>query len=181
MRESTGESAEGVADDGFSGSRSEWGTLYEETGERVYHLVLRMTGDAELAQDVTHDAFVRVYERSAQFDGRGSLRGWVYTIAKNIARDRLRRRKFQVTLFDDEVAPPKSAPARPVDVELRMELDEAIGTLSEEYRTVLLLHDVDGYTHPEIAEMLGLAVGSSRARLSRARAQLRDALDHTAE
>lgn len=179
MREPTEE----VAPDRFSGSRSAWSDLYEEIGERVYHMVLRMTGDPELAADVTHDAFMRVYERSGQFEGRGTLRGWVYTIAKNIARDRLRRRKFRARLFDDGTPPPTpdSGPRRTPNAELKVVLADAIESLSEDQRTVLMLHDVDGYTHPEISEMLGIATGSCRARLSRARARLRELLDHTIE
>lgn len=171
------DTTEGAADGGFSGSRAAWGILYEQIGERVYHLVLRMTRDPTLAEDVTHDAFLRAYERRHQFDGRGSLRGWVYAIAKNIARDRLRRRASRLEILEDEgtklPAATSTATRSKSNVELRMILDEAIGRLPEEHRSVLLLHEVDGYTHPEIGEMLGLAPGSCRARLSKARAQLR--------
>lgn len=168
---------EGAATGGFSGSRAAWGILYDEIGERVYHLALRMTRDPTLAEDVTHDAFVRAYERRDQFDGRGSLRGWVYAIAKNIARDHLRRRASRLEILEDGgtrlPAATGTGTRSKSNVELRVILEEAVGRLSEEHRSVLLLHEVDGYTHPEIGEMLGLAPGSCRARLSKARAQLR--------
>lgn len=168
---------DGAPGDGVS--HPVWGALYEEVGERVYHLILRMTGDPELAADVTHDAFVRVYERQAQFDGRGSLKNWVYAIAKNIARDRFRRRRFRAGVLADRADDLRVHSQPGASAELQVVLGEAVESLSEEHRTVLMLHDVDGYSHEEIAEMLDLAVGSSRARLSRARARLRGLLDHT--
>lgn len=161
------------------GSGPAWDALYRETSERVFHLALRMTGDPDLAADITHDAFVRVHERRDQFDGRGSRSGWVYRVAENIARDRLRRSRFTVS-FQRNGGEPDHEGGRP-RAEVRLLLREALERLPEDQRAVLLLHDVDGYTHPEISDMLDIAVGTSRARLSRAKATMRDLLDHTLE
>jgi len=152
----------------------EWRALYERLGERVFRMLHRMTGDAAHAEDLTHDTFIRVHEARHQYDGTGSLSAWVFRIAGNLARDEFRRRRMRrerLVLLH----PSGEAPA-PRDPELRMVLESALGALSHDHRTVVLLHDVDGYTHPEIAEMLDIAEGTSRARLSRAREQLRIAL-----
>lgn len=156
-----------------------WEALYRETSERVFRLALRMTGDPDVAADVTHDTFVRIHERRAQFEGRGSLGGWVYRIASNIARDRLRRSRFTAS-FHGNGAGGERGGERPRG-EVRALLREALERLPEDQRTVLLLHEVDGYTHPEISDMLDIAVGTSRARLSRAKAAMRELLDHTLE
>lgn len=156
-----------------------WETLYREASERVFHLALRMTGDPDLSADITHDTFVRVQERRDQFSRRGSLSGWVYRIATNLARDHLRRSRFTVSFRGNGVGPDPGG-GRPRG-ELRALLREALESLPEDQRTVLLLHDVDGYTHPEISDMLDIAVGTSRGRLSRAKTAMRDLLDHTLE
>ncbi len=143
----------------------------------MFRLVHRMTGDEHLAQDLTHDTFVAVAEKGRQYTGRGSLRGWVFRIAANLAKERLRREKAR-RLRVEETLGRRSDRSEAPDTELRLVLDQALARLSEEQRAVLLLYDVDGYTHPEIAEMLNIAEGTSKARLSRARAHLRDVLRH---
>lgn len=157
------------------GDPEAWGTLYDRLGERVFRLLHRITGDRETALDLTHDTFVILATKGRQYTGRGSLNGWVFRIAANLARDRLRREKTRRAAAEQPPAPPGGdAP----DAELRLVLDRAIAELTEEQRAVLLLYDVDRYTHPEIAEMLNIAEGTSKARLSRARARLRAALEH---
>ncbi len=148
-----------------------WESLYESLGERVFRLLHRLTGDSEEAADLTHDAFVRVHGALAQFDGRGSVEAWVFRIAANVGRDALRRRRVRAqhsrTVEDGlSLVTPAKAPRR-------LALDRALARLDEAHRMVLLLHDVDGYTHGEIAEMLEIAVGTSKARLSRARKTMR--------
>lgn len=149
-----------------------WRELYETLGERVFRLLHRMTGDAALAEDLVHETFLRVHQAAGRFEGRGDLAAWVYRIAGNLGRDELRSREMRsrrLLLF------PEPTPPGP-DHELRVVLERALDTLDEGLREVVLLHDVDGYTHTEIAEMLGIRDGTSRARLSRARALLRESL-----
>jgi len=164
-----------------SGEPRSWRVLYEELGERAFRLVLRITGDEEVATDLTHDAFVLVAERGSQYTGRGSIKAWVFQIAANLARDWLRTTKRRRTLLEErtDVAHPSRTlwgGGGGLDAETRMVLRRAVAELAEGQRTVLLLYDVDGYTHPEIATMLDIAEGTSKARLSRARARLRDRL-----
>lgn len=137
-----------------------------------------MTGDEELARDLTHDTFVRVFERADQYAGTGALKSWVFQIAVNLARQRARtvRRRAEL-LARERVAFERSSPGAAGPVEARLVLEEALARLPEEQRTALLLYEVDGYTHAEIAEMTGVAEGSSKARVSRAKAALREALE----
>jgi RNA polymerase sigma-70 factor (ECF subfamily) len=147
--------------------------LYEALGERVFRMLHRMTGDDALAEDLTHDVFVRVHEARHQYAGRGPLVAWVFRIAGNVARDELRQRDKR-SLRLAEVAREQGGPDG--DPALRLTLQAALADLDEGQRAVVLLHDVDGYTHAEIAEMLEIREGTSKARLSRAHQALRAAL-----
>lgn len=157
--------------------RGAWVVLYRELGERVFRLLHRMTGDEDTARDLTHDTFVRVFERFEQYSGRGSVKSWVFQIAVNTARQRSRTRRRRLELLERERPDFESVAASGAGrVESRMILDEAMAALPEDQRTTLLLYEVDGYSHAEIAEMLGIAAGSSKARVSRAKSALRNAL-----
>ena len=149
-----------------------WEQLYEELGGRVFRVLLRLTGDAELAEDLTHDTFVRVYARADQYAGSGSANGWVFRIATNLARDALRRRRIRAVV-ETVIGRERPLHLRADQPEIRIALQRAIAGLPATQRAILLLHDVDGHTHEEIAAMLGLAPGSSKAALSRARARMR--------
>lgn len=152
-----------------------WEVLYREFGERVFRLAARITGDDEVAADITHDAFLRVAERGAQYAGRGSAGAWVYRIARNLALKHLRReRRWGHPLDFAAWEASWALSTGPPDAELTVVVRAAVARLPEDVRVVLLLHDVDGYTHTEIGEMLAIASGSSRARLSRGRARLRE-------
>lgn len=154
----------------------DWETLYEEIGERVFRMLHRMVRDAELAHDLTHDAFLRMHRARRQFSHSGPLHAWAFRIAANVGRDALRRRDTRRKYVDESPARGRAAhaPSRR-DLE-RLALAQALRDLSATQRTVLLLHDVDGYTHCEIAEMLSIAEGTSKARLSRARSAMRSSL-----
>ena len=154
----------------------DWEELYERLGERVFRFIFRMTRDPELAADLTHDTFVRVHERGHQYSGTGSIRAWVFQIAANQVRDHARRRSTRwrgLRLLRHELTRPRVGPCQAVrGMAVRRALDE----LTEEQRVVLLLHDLDGFTHDEIGAALGIAEGTSKARLSRARAAMRQIL-----
>ncbi len=158
-----------------------WETLYAEVGERVFRLLHRMMGCSEEAADLTHDAFVRLHQAKRQFDQRGPLHAWAFRIAANVGRDALRSRRVRSdharTVVRDAPIQLRSTP--PKHSERSLGLKQALLDLHHSYRAVLLLHDVDGYTHQEIAEMLAIAVGTSKARLSRARHAMRLTLEET--
>lgn len=154
----------------------DWETLYERLGERVFRMLHRMTRDADQAADLTHDTFVRVFERLDQFRGRGSLDGWVLRIASNQFRDRFRRRRFQALQGGELRAKARDQEERAIDEAGRLAMRQALTMIPDDHRVALLLHDVDGFNHREIAEMLDVAEGTSKARVSRARTMLREHL-----
>ena len=151
--------------------------FFDEESERVWRLCYRLVGDYDAAHDLVQESFIRAFARIERYDGRGTLRGWLHRLALNLTRDAMRRDRRRgrwLTRGDDEsLTRVGEAPAEPDgDRQVRAALD----SLPELLRIVVVMHDVEGYTHEEIGDALGIAPGSSRARLSRARAQLRERL-----
>jgi RNA polymerase sigma-70 factor (ECF subfamily) len=153
--------------------------LYDAHVERIYRLMHRMAGDTDLAADFTQETFIRAFQRLDQFRGDSSLATWLHTIGVSVALNGLRKVKRLRTRTDtmDAISdmPAAGAPAG-LTSDLRTRLHAAIDALSEKLRPVFVMHDVEGYTHEEIAGTLGIPVGTSKARLFDARARLRLAL-----
>ncbi len=160
----------------LSGNAAAQRGLYDAHVGRVYRLAYRMTGDATLAEDLTQDTFMRAFDRLADFRGDGPFQGWLHRIATSVIysalRKRQRIRQFETGEVDPEVLESATA-VPPADSDLRRRLDGAIETLDVKHRLVLVMHDLEGFTHPEIAEAMGTPVGTAKARLSRARKKLR--------
>ena len=156
--------------------------LYDAHVDRVYRLAYRMTGDESLAQDFTQDAFIRAFSKLHTFRGDASLATWLHTVTTSVVLNGLRKvKKFRTSETDLEkahVVRQKSGRAEP---DLKDRLRQAIDGLPDGYRTVFVMHDIEGYTHDEIAGALGVATGTSKAQLSRARAKLRVELADFAE
>jgi RNA polymerase sigma-70 factor (ECF subfamily) len=151
--------------------------LYDAHVERIYRLMHRMAGDSDLAADFTQETFIRAFERLSQYRGDSSLATWLHTIAVSVALNGLRkvkRLRGRVDNIDD--TPLLSVEPRGLTPDLKTRLHSAIDALSEKLRPVFVMHDVEGYTHDEIAGSLGIPVGTSKARLFDARAKLRLAL-----
>ncbi len=149
--------------------------LYQANARRVYSVARRLTGDDDLAQDVAQDAWIRAFQKLHLFRGDASFGTWVYRIATNAALNRLRSRSRR---SDAESAADWSARAPSIDeavINQRL-LQEALDRLPDGYRQVLVLHDVEGLKHEEIADMLGVTVGTSKSQLHKARARMRDLL-----
>jgi RNA polymerase sigma-70 factor (ECF subfamily) len=156
--------------------------LYDSYALRVYRLAFRLTGRAELAREYTQDVFVRAFANLPRFRGDSGLATWLHRITISVVSDgvqRVRRRyEREHPLLGTE---PAGDVADRVDPVLRKRLHCAIDELPEVYRVAVILHDIEGYTHAEIAEITGVAVGTCRSRLSLARARLRAALSDLAE
>ncbi len=155
--------------------------LYDAHVERIYRLMHRMAGDGDLASDFTQETFIRAFQRLEQFRGDSSLATWLHTIAVSVALNGMRKVKRLRVRTDtmDSIAelPATGSAARAgLTSDLRTRLHSAIDALSEKLRPVFVMHDVEGYTHDEIAGTLGIPVGTSKARLFDARARLRLAL-----
>lgn len=151
--------------------------LYRHHAGRVYALCLRMSGDPQEAEELTQDAFVRAWEKLATFRGQSAFSSWLHRLTVNVVlscwRARGRQRERVVSIA--EVAPPEEvAPA--AETRRAVDLERAIAALPAGARTIFVLHDVEGYRHRDVAELTGLAVGTSKAQLHRARRLLRKAL-----
>jgi RNA polymerase sigma-70 factor, ECF subfamily len=150
--------------------------LYREHVGRVYGLCLRMTRDPAMAEDCTQEAFINAWKALARFETRSSLATWLHRIAVNVTL--AKRRKASVILEstsddDGEVIESDWTLETPLEVN---EIEAAIERLPEGARDVLVLHALYGYSHLETAEMLGVAEGTCKAQLHRARSLLRDKL-----
>jgi RNA polymerase sigma-70 factor (ECF subfamily) len=151
--------------------------MYDAHVDRVYRLVYRMVGDRELAAEYTQDTFVRSFDRLATFRGESALSTWITAIAISVVYNGQRKvKRLRSRETDLEFAEPVAAPERTADPDLKLRLAAAIDRLPEGYRTVFVMHDVEGYTHGEIGTALGIQEGTSKAQLSRARAKLRQQL-----
>lgn len=151
--------------------------LYEEHVGRIYALCLRLSGSAAQAEELVQDTFVRAWENLPSFRGESAFGTWLFRIAVNVALGERRargRREARVTTTADPEAFPSTA--RNADPGRRMDLEAAIAALPAGARTVFLLYDVEGYQHAEIARMTGIAEGTSKTQLFRARRLLREAL-----
>jgi RNA polymerase sigma-70 factor (ECF subfamily) len=148
--------------------------FYDAHVDRVYRLTYRLAGDDDLARDFTQETYIRAFERLGEFRGEAQLSTWLHAIAVSVALNGLRKVKRlhhrEATLEDGLDVVETGRQAEP-DVKRR--LAEAIDALPDGYRTVFVMHDVEGYTHEEIGAVLAIETGTSKAQLSRARAKLR--------
>jgi RNA polymerase sigma-70 factor (ECF subfamily) len=158
------------------GDETAFRTLYRRHTPRLWPTVLRMLGgtDAEAeAEDVIQETWVRAVSNLGGFRWEAAFRTWITGIALNLCREALRkrgrRRETSAEVLPLEAVGGTTSP----DPGRRMDLEEAIRTLPDGYRTVLVLHDLEGFTHPEIAERLDIAVGTSRSQLHHARHAVR--------
>lgn len=161
----------------LAGDPSAERAFYDAHVDRVYRLAYRLAGDADRAQDYAQETFIRAFARLGEFRGESSLSTWLYAIALSVALNgarRQRRQEAREVVLERE--PPVPAAVRHAEPDLKARMARAIDDLPEGYRTVFLMHDVEGFTHEEIARALGVQPGTSKAQLFRARAKLRVAL-----
>ncbi len=148
--------------------------LYDAHVERVYRLTYRLAGDDDLAREFTQETFIRAFERLSGFRGEAALSTWLHSIATSVALNGLRKAKrFRARETDLGDAAGVAGRAARAEPDLKRRLADAINGLPEGYRTVFVMHDVEGYTHEEIGAVLDIEAGTSKAQLSRARAKLR--------
>ena len=151
--------------------------LYDAHVDRVFRLVYRMAGDATHAEDWTQETFIRVFSRLGDFRGEARLRTWIGSIAVSVALNGLRTlKRFREREVGLDDTTPVGHARREAEPDLKSRLRHAIDELPDGYRAVFVMHDVEGYTHEEIAQTLGVQPGTSKAQLFRARARLRERL-----
>ena len=173
-----------------SGDLAAFDTLVRRYRERLFAVIYSMLGNREDAADVTQDAFIKAFRSIRKFQRRSSFYTWLYRIAINRATTHLRKHRnrqfFSLEHFDETVAPSpefleklvaNSKTDRPTLLrELQEKLNEAIQTLSLKHRTAVILHEIDGRSHAEIAAMTGTTEGTVRSRLHYAKQQLQVSL-----
>jgi RNA polymerase sigma-70 factor, ECF subfamily len=156
--------------------------FYDAHVDAVYRLALRVARDPELARDLTQETFIRAFDRMGQFRGDASISTWLRRVTMSVVLNGLERvntrRAREMSLEEVEV---ESEPVETDSLDLKERLSQALTTLPASQRGVIVMHDVEGFTHQEIAEALGITVSSSKVRLFRARAKLRVALADFAE
>jgi RNA polymerase sigma-70 factor (ECF subfamily) len=156
--------------------------MYDAHVDRIYRLAYRMTGDDDLAQEFTQEAFIRAFEKLKQFRGEAALSTWLHSIVVSVVYNGMRKvKRLNQRHVDLRQTQSMGTELAGVDPDLKERLATAIGHLPWGYRTVFVMHDIEGYKHEEIAAALGVQTGTSKAQLSRARAKLREALADFAE
>jgi RNA polymerase sigma-70 factor, ECF subfamily len=152
--------------------------LYRRNASRVYALCLRMCGEPGYAEEMTQEAFIRAWQRLASFRGDARLSTWLHRVTVNVVlSDRRSRARRMDQVTDPLETQEMRLASRPDAPGLSVDLEEAIARLPEGAREVFILHDIEGYKHKEIGEMTGIATGTSKAHLHRARRLLREQLD----
>ena len=160
--------------------------LYQLHGRRVYALCLRMVGNPSDAEDLMQEAFLQLFRKIGTFRGESAFSTWLHRMTVNVVLMRLRKKSLPVSSLEEATEPDEESggPRKDVgapDLRLsgavdRVNLERSIEKLPPGYRTVFVLHDVQGYEHNEIAGIMGCSVGNSKSQLHKARTRMRDLL-----
>jgi len=167
------------------GGPQDWAAIVAEHSGRVYRLAYRLTGNRQDAEDLTQDVFVRVFRSLESFEP-GNFSGWLHRITTNLFLDKARRRsRLRFDALGDDAVERLSASAPSSDRDLTDalfddDIEQALAALPEEFRAAVVLCDVEGLSYDEIAEALGVKLGTVRSRIHRGRKLLRSALAHRA-
>jgi RNA polymerase sigma-70 factor (ECF subfamily) len=162
--------------------------LYGLHKRRVYSLCLRMTGNTEEAEDRTQETFLQLYRKIASFRGESAFSTWLHRLAVNSVLMHFRKKGLSEISLEETLEPAEDgAPQKEYGSEDqvltgsidRLNLECAVQNLPPGYRTVFVLHDIEGYEHNEIAEMLGCSTGNTKSQLHKARMKLRGVLKVT--
>ena len=166
------------------GEEAAFAQLFEQHKRRVYSLCLRMTGDMAEAEDLTQEAFLQLFRKISTFRGESAFTTWLHRLVVNVVLMRLRKKGIQKVSFDEA----DNSQEDPVKREYgendrrllgsidRIALNKAIEALPPGYKAIFVLHDVEGYEHNEIAQIMNCSVGNSKSQLHKARLKLRESL-----
>ena len=170
----------------ISGDPDSFQTLYELHKQRVYSLCLRMIHNSAEAEDLTQEAFMQLFRKIGTFRGDSAFSTWMHRLTVNIVLMRIRKKSLDQVSLDHEADDTQELPKKQYgsnDTHLlglvdRVTLEKAIAALPKGYKTVFVLHDIEGYGHNEIAKLIGCSVGNSKSQLFKARRKLRSYLMH---
>lgn len=163
--------------------------IYRLHSRRVYALCLRMVGNTAEAEDLAQEAFLQLFRKIATFRGESAFSTWLHRLAVNVVLMRLRKKTLSETSLEETTEPDEESggPRKDVggpDLRLsgsidRVNLQRAIEELPPGYKSVFVLHDVQGYEHNEIADIMGCSIGNSKSQLHKARTRLRELLQES--
>src|ERR1700726_3736607 len=158
--------------------------LYELHGRRVYALCLRMVSNPSDAEDLMQEAFLQLFRKIATFRGESAFSTWLHRMSVNVVLMHLRKKGLPVVSLEETIETEEETPRKELGAQdpvlagsiNRLQLQRAIDDLPPGYRTIFVLHDVEGYEHNEIATIVGCSIGNSKSQLHKARMKLRDLL-----
>ncbi len=160
----------------LNGDRTAYEKLYRANVGKVYALCLRMCGQKELAEDLAQESFIRAWQKLDSFRGDSKFSSWLYRLTSNVVIGHLRsNKKWQLEEYDEAVHERNLVESGRSDAinAHHEDIEKALMSLPEKARVVLVMHDYLGYKHIEISEITGMAVGTSKTHLHRAKAQLK--------
>ena len=158
--------------------------LYDKHKRRVYSLCLRMTANTAEAEDLTQEAFLQLYRKIGTFRGESAFSTWLHRLSVNVVLMQLRKKSLPVVSLEETTEGEEDTPKKDFGAEDlalagsidRLQLQKAVDNLPPGYRTIFVLHDIEGYEHNEIATIVGCSIGNSKSQLHKARMKLRDLL-----
>ena len=153
----------------IEGNRRMQEALYSRFSPRMYAVCLRYAGNAEEAEDILQEGFIKIYKKLDSFRGEGSFEGWIRRIFVNTAIEHFRKKRYLQTVSEKEENTIEGNDISVLDKMAAKDIIALIKELSPGYRTVFNMYVVEGYTHKEIADMLGISEGTSKSQLSRAK------------
>jgi len=164
-----------------AGDAAAFEQLYQQHYRRVYSLCLRMLGSTTQAEDLTQEVFLQVFRKLGSFRGDSQFTTWLHRLTVNQVLMHFRKRGVKLEHTSEEcdltnVVETPLQSTRRISMVDRLALEKAIAELPPGYRTVFALHDIEGYEHEEIADMLGVSIGTSKSQLHKARMRLRELL-----
>lgn len=162
----------------ISGDRDAFDSIMRGQEDRVFSVCLRILGDRDNALDATQETFLTVFRKAAQFKGDSALGTWIYRIAVNTCYDQIRKSGRRPTEFlPDHLEPPDASAEDAIEAAgLRPEIERALTALSPDFRAAVVLSDLEGMSLPEVAEALGIPVGTVKSRVFRGRRMLAEHL-----
>ncbi len=158
----------------LEGNRLMQEELYRRFSPRMYAVCLRYAGNAEEAEDILQEGFIKVFKKLGSFRSEGSFEGWVRRIFVNTAIEHFRRKRYLMPVTEKEENTIEGKYLSVLDDLAARDIMALVQDLSPGYRTVFNLYVVEGYTHKEIADMMGISEGTSKSQLSRAKVILQD-------
>jgi RNA polymerase sigma factor (sigma-70 family) len=158
----------------LEGDRRMQEELYRRFSPRMYAVCLRYAGNAEEAEDILQEGFVKVFKKLGSFRSEGSFEGWVRRVFVNTAIEHFRRKRYLMPVTEKEENTIEGKYTSVLDELAEKDILSLVQELSPGYRTVFNMYVVEGYTHKEIADMLGISEGTSKSQLSRAKVILQD-------